>query len=140
MSMLKLLCVVLCPSDSQHQLGGVDARSRWWRCVRRGRSFEADTFHKAREGCFFCSRKNENQIFQYISLYSAVCCCSCPVLNFLATLHPQLLAEFAPSGNLNPPLPDISAHVCERGYGDSGWTEVDGYSCGIGGFVFVFEF
>lgn len=48
--MLKLLCVVLCPSDSQHQLGGVDAGSRWWRCVRRGRSFEADTFHRAREG------------------------------------------------------------------------------------------
>lgn len=143
MSILKLLCVVLCPSDSQHQLGGVDAGSRWWRCVRRGRSFEADTFRRARQGrcvSFVAGKKEKNRIFQYISLYSAVCCCSCSVLNFLAALHPPLLAEFAPSGILNPPVPDTSARVCEPGCGDPDWREVGWYSCSVGVFVFVFEF
>lgn len=55
---------------------------------------------------FLLWQEKKSEILQDIGLYSAVCCCSCAVLNFLAKLHPQLLAEFAPSVNLNPPVPD----------------------------------
>lgn len=45
--------IVLCPlfpSDGQHELGGVDARSRWRWGVRRGKQFEADASLGARRG------------------------------------------------------------------------------------------
>lgn len=40
---------------------------------------------------FVAEKKSE--VLQYMGLYSAVCCCSCAVLSFLAKLQPQLLVE-----------------------------------------------
>lgn len=55
-SMLKLFSVILFPSDSQHQLSGIHARSRQRWCVRRGKSVEANTFGRARWGVFILYR------------------------------------------------------------------------------------